>query len=251
MNAEVPVKQIIFVFYLSLFSVIARGESSVLWVTEEWKGFTDFDGSGIYNAVVRMAFAQQGLAVQQEYMPFARSLHLIDTRKADFAGGVSDNVAVRKGYLRSDYPIAITRIQALFHREKLPDWRGIDSLKSGTVVASSYQPEQIGLNSESALVEIVDSREQALNMLLSGRVSYFIEDEKVLNTTLQSRPDVYNDYVVRHVGYSQYFMVSPPGERGSKIMSAYNRGILKLHQSGDLKPIYDRYHMRYPLNGLR
>lgn len=228
-------------------ALLVRADSSVIWATEEWKGFTDMDGSGIYNRVVNRAFANQNWSVRQEYMPFARSLHHLEVGKADFAGGVAESVAAQKGFISARYPIAVTRIQALFHRRYLEQWEGKESLMGQMVAASSYQPELIGLDSRNPLVEIVDNRVQAMNMLVKGRVRFFVEDEFVLKTVMSSFSFNRDDYVIRTVGYSAYYMVSPDTEKGRKVMSSYNRGITQLHHSGELEPFYRQAEMIYPL----
>ena len=230
---------------LSSFAFCAEIKS-VHWGTEVWKGYTDKDGSGIYTQIMGKIFTKAGIEINISYMPFARTLHLVKINKLDFAGGIPRDKTEVKDYIQAKYPIAVNRFVAFFHKETLGKWEGKKSLEGRVIVATPHQAEQAGL--EERDVYVVDTREQALQMVLSKRAEFFLDNEKVLENIIKANQSAFDpsEYRTVSVGTSGYYMIAPNTKRGKAIMDIYEKGTLELYRSGELNALYSQLGFSIP-----
>jgi ABC-type amino acid transport substrate-binding protein len=80
------------------------------------------------------------------------------------------------------------------------------------------------------------------------RADFYIDDLKLVRESIDRNklPFDINDYRNEPVGKRAYYPVFRLSERGKTIMALYERGIERLHRSGELKKIFDKYHHPYP-----
>ncbi|OMH38307.1 ABC transporter substrate-binding protein [Motiliproteus sp. MSK22-1] len=227
-------------FWFFSISAYATEIEKISWGTEVWKGYTDKDGSGIYTQILERIFSNAGVEINISYMPFARTLHLVKINKLDFAGGIPRDKTKAKDYIQAKYPIAVNRFVAFFHKETLDKWQGKASLEGRVIVATPHQAEQAGLEEED--VYVVETREQALQMVLNKRAAFFLDNEKVLENIIKENQSAFDpdDYRTEDVGTSGYYMIAPNTERGQAIMDIYEKGTLGLYKSGELNALYSQ-----------
>lgn len=242
---------LIFLLMLMAFSSQATATEikEVHWGTEMWEGFTDKDGSGIYTQIFTKIFNDAGLELKVAYMPFARTLHLVEIGKLDFAGGIPKEEKKDNTYIQAEYPVVISRFDAFFNKDSVEKWKGLESIKGRKIVATPTVSGHIGLKSDE--VYVVDTRKQALQMVLSQRAEFYVDDAKVLETTLENNRDLIDMdlYRIENVTTKGWYMIAPNNERGRKIMQIYETGTERLHHSGELKKIYDRHGFLTPSIG--
>jgi len=240
------------IFFLVVVLVVSFNTSAVeikkiQWGTEMWKRYTDKDGSGIYTQVFTKVFESEGLELEVSYMPFARSLHLVKTGKLDFAGGTAKEQEANPDYIQARYPVAVSRFNVFFRKSTLQEWEPQKSLKDRKIVATPKVASSAGLDEKE--VHVVTSRNQALKMVLNNRSEFYVDDEKVLETTLQENQKLFNpnDYRVETISTNGWYMRAPNTPRGKKVIEIYERGTKRLYDSGELQKIYERLNFSTPV----
>lgn len=219
------------------------------WGTQEWKGFTDKDGSGVYTQLFNKVFDSAGVKLKTSYMPFGRTLHLIKIGKLDFAGGVNKGLEAPKDYIIAEYPAAVFNYYAFFKKSNFPvEWEGIKTISDKKLVATpGVCTVAAGFNEKN--VYVVDSRNQAIQMVLKNRADCYIDVEKLMKKFTKEHAADYdsNEFSIKMFKTSEAYMITPKTERGEKILEIYNEATRKLAQSGELKKIYDKFEMSTPV----
>ncbi|MDC7224560.1 MAG: transporter substrate-binding domain-containing protein [Spirochaetales bacterium] len=224
---------------LSLAPLLPQELEKVRWGTEVWKGFTDKDGSGLYTRVLRRIFEEgEGWELEIFYYPFSRSLYLTEKGELDMAGGIPQNSELGRNCLQAQIPIVVSRFSAFYRKNNIENIEGVSSLRGKNIVCTLSVGEMIGLEPEEYYV--VNTREQAINLVLIGRYDIYIDDEKVLHDTIeeyQSRFDR-EDYSTGTIATEGWYMIFPDNERGRRIRDMFDEGMRRLDRSGELETLY-------------
>jgi len=232
-------------------NVFAKQSGPITFHTQEWKGVTNRDGSGLYNDIMRALFTPHGLTVKNTYVPFRRAIIDVEWGVADIAGG-TNNQSTK--YIRSRYPIWVSRSSALFRKELLPEWQGFDTIATNQdlIVSAPHLGEQIGLD-----VYEVRNRPLGIKMLLRGHMQYYVDDNAILidlvknkgeglafeeGETSKTLGDVdWSQFVIREIKTKEWYMVFPNNERGRWVRNIFDSGFKKLHKTGELQKMYDHW----------
>lgn len=154
------------------------------------------------------------------------------------------------------YPIWVSRTSALFSKQYLDTWNGLDTITTELkhVVTAPFVGKQIGLSTYE-----VKSRPLAIKMLLAGRMRYYLDDQAILQSLTEGRADSlafeegitlteltqmdWTQYTIREVTTQSWHMIFPPTERGKKIRNIFDTGFRRLHQSGELRALYEKWNL--------
>jgi ABC-type amino acid transport substrate-binding protein len=216
---------------------------TIRWVTESWESFTNEDGSGLYNEIVRAAF--DGHQVEIINMPWKRSLLEVKNGTADMTGATN----FINGYITPRYPMLASPVSILFYSDKI-NFTDLPSLTNYVGVWASPYEEELFLGIDKALFSgfSVQERETAYKMLVSGRADYFL-DAKPLhqawleNQKLQSKGTIRaSDYELKDIRRLNLFMIFSDNARGKQLKDIFDKGMAKLRQKGQLRNIYAKYH---------
>lgn len=211
--------------------------------SEVWDAYTEADGSGLGWDLMREVFEPAGVKLSIHSVPYTRSIGLVQRGEADaWVGAYRDEVKEQVFYPKEHYDR--DQIVAVSLRDKpVPT---LDSL-------SEYRLVWVrGYGYEEYLPNVRDYREVQrrggiLGMLNLGHADFYID----------ARPEV--DYVLRHAAQPQQYRVTELKElplflgfadtpRGHALAELYDQRLAKLIASGELRPIFARWHWPYPFD---
>ena len=203
---------------------------------------TDKTGDGLYQELLEEIFKAHDIELNIQYMPFRRAIYWLTHGKIDITGGIEEHSVLDSQYLRSQYPIFVSPVNLIFRKSALRKWQGIDLISDRKFAKAPKVAASIDL-SKNDVIE-VSSRQSAFKMLLTGRVDFYIDNEKSIerlvadNATEFEQGDYQRDYQIETVAISKKYMVFPNTERGKKIKTLFEEGLLKLYQAQKLQPMY-------------
>jgi len=232
----------LFIFSPSL--ALSSEIQKVYWATEVWEGYTD--EHGVYTQLMNKIFTSEGITLDMKIYPFKRALRLVVIGEADIAGGIPKDTQPNSDYIQAKYPIAVSRFNAFYHKDNIKKWNNIDSIKNKRIISTPHVGSNVGLKESE--YHVVADRKQALKLVLNKRFEVYIDDEKVLNTTLNKFQELFNrsDYKVSPLFISRWYLITTNTVRGRKIMDIFEAGMLKLAKSGELKELYESHGFYVP-----
>lgn len=216
----------------------------VVVVGPAWDRFTSRDGTGLYHEILDNIFTRQGVRLTRVYAPSQRSNDLVQAGRADMMT-CRDRAAAPLFLAR--YPMYEADFHVFFNRRQQPEWEGPQTLAGKTVVF------RLGYYSGSNFPESVTMREvktpdAALTMVLLGRADYYVDDLNFIQESLADARIPFNrdDFSIQVAGRRQYFPVLLDSPRGRAIEQWYSRGMERLHKTGELREIFDKWGFAYP-----
>ncbi|GFM35741.1 hypothetical protein DSM19430T_04250 [Desulfovibrio psychrotolerans] len=225
-------------------ALCAADLGAVVVVGPEWERFTNRDGTGLYHEILDNIFTRQGVHIARTYAPPQRSNDLVQAGRADMMT-CRDRAAEPLFVAR--YPMYEADFHVFFNRRQQPEWEGPQTLAGKTVVF------RMGYYSERNFPESVTMREvrtpdAALSMVLLGRADYYVDDLNFIQESLADARIPFNrdDYAIQVAGRRQYFPVLLDSPRGRAIEQWYARGMERLHNTGELREIYEKWGFAYP-----
>ena len=223
---------------------VAGGISEVVAVGPSWDSFTNKDGTGLYHEILNKVFGLYGITVRREYVPSERGLQLIANGEADFHT-CYDKVA--PPFVLARIPMYENTFSVFFHKERIGPWKGLETLRGRTVAC------RIGYYTEDnfdvpVLLHPVKTGGAALGMVVLGRMDFYVDDRKLIEESMRDAPVEFDltEYDIREAGRRAYFPVFADSERGAGILELYEAGMRRLHETGELKPIFEKWGHPYP-----
>lgn len=240
------VSMVVCLFFLAGPSLAQEDLTSVLAVGPSWNKFTNEDGTGLYHEILEKVFGLYGIKVEREYMPSVRAYERVEAGMADLM--TCKAYAVKKPLIMSRYPMFANHYHAFFNKERIGEWKGRESLNDKLLVwrYSYYVPSEF----EDVRIQFKEltSAKQALGMVLLGRADFYVDDINFIKDSISTSRIPFNPahYDIQTVGTRSYHPVFHDSKRGKEIMDLYDRGMEKLHKSGQLKSIFDKWGFEYP-----
>ncbi|WP_168797907.1 substrate-binding periplasmic protein [Pacificoceanicola onchidii] len=224
--------------------------TSVLHATPEWTGFTNADGSGIYNELLAEIFGAAGITVERRTVPMNRAVALVERGEADLTGGFRPD---DRNF--ANVPIYETTFAAMYRADSGLDLTSPEHLKSLRVATAPQVSTTLGED-----LNEVDSRSQAAKLLVSGRVDAYVDLRLPLEkfrSTGEANLDVANasdtrfdinpdDWVISTIASTQLYMLFPDTPRGNTLRAVYEDGTRALARSGRLAELYQQYGLEIP-----
>ena len=117
---------------LLLFTSVGQAKE-IHVVTDIWQGYTNKDGTGYYLDILREIYPPPAYTLNVSYVPFKRSLVMIEEGKADiclgvYQGDIPDDL-LAKHFVEND------KVDAVVSKQIAKSWKGLKSLKNRRVVA--------------------------------------------------------------------------------------------------------------------
>ena len=144
----------------------AEDISVVRHATAEWKGFTDADGSGLYNELIREVFSTADVEVEREYVPLNRAIVLVERGRSDFTGGFSKD---DRNF--ATYPIYETTVGLMMRKDLRPNFSSLDDLEGLRIVGPPALSGEVPVQNMTE----VDNRLQAAKLITAGRADVYID----------------------------------------------------------------------------
>lgn len=246
-NFEILVSFWIVVILLQAPLCLGEPITQVISTSPSWNTFTNQDGTGLYHEILGAIFSPLGIKVTHEYNTTAnRGLYMVQKGLADIYT-CRNEIKDFKGLVLARHPMYAGQFFALFPKKRVKDWQGASSLANRKVVWRSgyYRESEFKVK---LIVFEADSGVSALNQVILGRLDFYIDDLNLMKESISQNqlPLDMNDYRIEPVGKRSYLPVFNISFRGKAVMDLYDRGIERLHRSGELRKIFQKWSQPYP-----
>lgn len=247
MNKFLPHALLIAVLLLFICPVshAAGPVTEVLAVGPAWNKFTQTDGKGLYHDILREVFGLYGIKVRREYMPSPRAEKLIAEGQADF---MTCTATAPSNLTLARYPMFENKYHVFYNNKRFPDWNGRQTLDGKRLAwrIGYYVPSEF--RDISFTYKEYTSGVQALEMVVRGRMDFYVEDINFIKDSMRTTETRFNknEFSIKPVGTRTYHPIFNNSERGRRIMKLYDDGMKMLHESGRLKEIFDKWGFDCP-----
>lgn len=223
--------------FLSAF-VRAEGATTVKWGTDQWEGFTDYDGTGFYHELMRQIFPLPQFELEVSYFPWKRSLKHLTQEEIDMTGGMPKNNA----FYQSDKPVLSEKI-LLVSRETLD--RGDIQQMLGAYRAGYDDVIFYAALPNSASGIEVKSVEQGLALLRQGKVDFYVDTEILINRVF-SEGIRNGEFQSAEVGDFELFWSFARNSKGKTLKRHFDAQVALLNQQGTIPALYQKYAIAMP-----
>ena len=202
---------------------------------DDWPGFCQPDGRGIYLDLVRAIYQPHGYQIIPHIVPYKRALAVIAKKGGDMAMGVyRDEVT---GVRQPRYPASADDLTVFMLKKWQPKWQGEKSLQGQSVVWRRGWAFDKYIAVTMQWHEI-DSDEMALQLLGKERYRYYLT-AGVLYAKDDIPPNMHRAFL-RWIPTYPIFADTPQGNR---MLQLWDKGMVELIRSGNLADIYKHYQL--------
>lgn len=216
--------------------------SNIRFASEAWEGITNPDGTGLCWEVFRRIYEPAGVKVEFDIMPYARATQAVQNKKADASVGVYSNEY--DGVLFPQWHYLQDVVLVIFKKGAVAAWEGEKSLRGNIGWMRGYAFDRY-LRNPPAFLE-VDTRKSGLKMLEAGRLDFFLDTEGELLGALEEGMIDRSAYRIETISTLNVYLAFADNERGKALLNLFDERMETLVRAGELKPIYDKWNLRYP-----
>ncbi len=221
---------------ISLFS-----QNEIHLVCEEWEGYTNADGTGLYWDIIKAVFEPEGFIVKVDVYPWARCVSLVRLKIVD--GIVGDYFYENSpDYKYSEYPVSIEdSIVVIYKTSRMGLWSGIESLKGKTIgwIRSYDFDSYFDFEVEIQELSQLDS---GLRMLSANRIDYLMDYTTTITLqALESGINLDNYTINPIIEGNPLYIGFAKNEKAGYASAVFDRRIIEMINNGELKEIYDRW----------
>ncbi|MGP0174248.1 substrate-binding periplasmic protein [Pseudomonas sp. NCHU5208] len=222
----------------------AQAAETIRLTNGQWPPYlgVELPHKGIASRIVAEAFALEGIDVQWEFHPWARSLKMAADGQRDGSAIWLPSREREERFYISD-PVIETHYQ-FFHLKEHPfDWHDVEDLRGLRIAATrGYDYGEAFRNAEAAgevQISHVNSDEQGLRQLLAGRIDLFPLDKVVAFDLLYHR---FASAEVQRLSFhplplrsdSLHLLLSRRVPGNAERMARFNHGLAQLRRSGKI-----------------
>ncbi len=239
-------------YYFCLIPVIGQAEGNddinqIDIVSDEWKGYTNKDGSGAYWEVVKAIFEPLDITVQTEVMPWARAELTVKRQQADallgsyYQDSQLDSFIFPKWHISMEDPIiALYKVNndIKFQPESLQALQG-----KRLIWIRGYEFDKTLFRNMTIIKNVISKPKQAIIMLERNRVDLFIDYESsIRQAALEAQLKLETQYNMQMIkrGNKLYLAFSNTA-RGLKLSKLFDQKMESLASSGAIQAIYTRW----------
>jgi polar amino acid transport system substrate-binding protein len=210
----------------------------------EWPPFLGaaLPNHGVASRIVADAFALEGVEVQWEFLPWARSMQLAELGQRAGTAVWRRNAERERQFFISD-PILKTQTH-LFHRKAFDfDWQTVDDLRGVRLGATRGYFYGKAFNRAEKAGELnirrINSDEVALRQLLAGRIDAFpIAKTVALDLLAQHFTAAERTQLSFHPRalsrHNQHLLLSRQVAGNAALIERFNRGLARLRDGGQV-----------------
>ncbi len=242
------------IFSLGIPVPVAGAQEKVTLATGEWKPFISEEQPdlGPLSEIVRRAFKRVNIETEYVFVPWKRAY--VDAERGEYDGSPAWGFTEERAdkFFYSD-AILIQEDYVFYKKSKPLNARTIGHLAGlkygkirGGLIRKEFRPY---FNQGDANVIENNSYEGLFKMLIAGRIDFiplgkFIGIQTIRNSLLQEEKDqvAYLDNLIRPLSY--YLIIPKVKENGHELITAFNKGLAALKESGDYDRILDTVYAR-------
>lgn len=207
----------------------------VKFVSEQWDGYWNKDGSGVYYDILNAVYGKEGY--QLTLKPWKRA-------QSDVEAGLTDGIVGQDDSLKAVYPkwpIDVNAFSAFFANGLGTKWPGVDGLKGKRVLwvrgydIGKYAP---GLK----VTQEVETLAAGIKMVAAGRADVMIDYSSDLATEVEKQKVDTKKFTIAETGIGGGFIYIcfAKGPKGTALAKDFDERIAKAEKSGALKAAYDK-----------
>ncbi|MGY3904572.1 hypothetical protein ACW5XF_19230 [Aeromonas lusitana] len=199
---------------------------------DDWPGFCQADGGGVYLDIVHAIYEPAGYAVHPHIVPYKRALAVVAQRGGDMAMGVYQGEVA--GVHQPRYPASADDVTVLMLTKWQPDWRGEESLRDRDVLWLRGWAFDKFIPVPMRWYEI-DSHAMALQLLAKERYRYYLTAG-----VLYPKEAIPSDMTRIFLRWVPTYPIFADTEQGQRLRQLWDPGMKRLLGSGALEDIYRR-----------
>lgn len=221
-------------------------EHIILGAENSWPPFSNADGSGISNQIVRSAFAAVGVVVDIRVYPYARVLHLVENGKLAGGFNVTRQHSTTPLFVFGEHPILQASSSLYYRKGRKNVYASVADMPAGTriglIIGYEYG-DILEQHLNRFKVTRVNKQEQLLHMLSSDRIDVTILFDQVADYTLKqmaaskkyhfSRSDIVKGE--RHHTSDIYVVFSKKRKDARELAQMFDRGLAIIEADGRYK----------------
>ncbi len=232
----------VFLLVIAFAASLRADEPKTLIIAgPSWDNFTNTDGSGLYHDLIREIFA--GYTIQHIYVPTIQANIMIANGRADIkmcdTKEIESLVLAKQAMYENDF-------YALYVKENQKADEQF-SMKNKRLVWRAGYYSQLDFSFPVTFTE-VRSGLSALEMVIYNRADFYIDDMALITESFSELGQKFDPqkFGLERVGTRKYFPVFADSERGSILLTHYEKEIKRLLKEGKLQHIYERYGFHAP-----
>ena len=197
---------------------------------DDWPGFCQRDGKGVYLDLVRAIYEPEGYVVKPHLVPYKRALAVVAQKGGDMAMGVYRGEVA--GVHQPDSPDSADYVTVVMQKRWLPQWTGEASLKEQEVLwlrgwaFDKYIPVTMRWYE-------IDNHTTALQLLLKGRYRYYLTDG-----ALYPKGALPSELAQVFLRWIPTYPIFADNEKGRQLHGLWDPGMHTLIRQGTLARIY-------------
>ncbi|WP_019615851.1 transporter substrate-binding domain-containing protein [Psychromonas ossibalaenae] len=224
-------------------AVSAAPQTVITWTSEIWPKVSQKDSRGAYFDLLNAVYPEPQFELVHRFLPYKRGINFVREGRMDLFSLCSPV----SGFIKPQYAWAQESLGALFDPQVISNWQGTALHDKHTVTLNkeiSILPFVQGINAQ--LIK-TDSRTRSLTLLRKKRADFFLDFKINIDFELDKNSDIkmsqYNFQPLQVITCYPGFSSSTKGLRLSRL---WDQGIERLHESGELKKIYQKWQLEYP-----
>ncbi|WP_415775620.1 ABC transporter substrate-binding protein [Shewanella oncorhynchi] len=216
-------------------SVSAAQPIVVNVATSTWEGFANRDKTGYYFELLQRIFPEPEWQLNVQFMPFARSLYLVEHNRTDITLSVYKG-DIKKGLLTENM-VEVDSIDVAVTAEVAAGWTGIESLsykKVQAMLAYRYNmltPVPMYYEESSDMLTM-------LNSLNAGRIDAVLDYKANLLTFVPKLKAPQNFVIIQGVLKAETYFVFANTEKGQMLKQHFDLAHKRLIDSGEQDRLY-------------
>lgn len=232
----------VIVLLLSTSGIAAGQVKSIDICTTEWEYYTQKDGKGLYHELWKDIFESAGVKLNIKYHPFKRCekvVRNVTLKQYDAypAGYPAAGVTVPKWH------IGVDLMTVIYKKGTIVKWMGQASLENRRVAwERGFDLDKAGVIKVKVEIQEFSKLENAMKMLVNGRIDFILDyiqatRDMVKKLDIADQVEILPDVI----GGFKYYMIFRDTERGKELAEIWDKGMERLHTSGQLHKMYEQY----------
>lgn len=234
--------------YKPVAAAEAIGAKSLHIVTPQWEGQTNEDGTGLFFEIIQKVYEPDGIAITYEFAPWKRARKMVSANAADAMLCVWKEDAREARQLTPRFPLFVEFTAAVFRKEGIEKWNGIESLNGKRAVwlrgYDYYDNQRLSQVQFADWLE-VDDYAHAWLLLEKKRYDVYIDALIDLEHYIASQKVDMDPYQLEMLWQQNAYVAFSPVEKSKALMAIYDRRIQELFKSGALETIYHKWEARF------
>jgi polar amino acid transport system substrate-binding protein len=226
----------VWIFVMLLCGQAFAADKKLLVVTDEWEGYTNKDGSGMYYDLLNAGIGKDSYTAA--LMPWKRA-------QKEFADGKHDVLLGADTEAKGAFPVRpidVNTFGVLYSKAAIPEWKSDDVMKDKRIVwVRGYNIEKF--MPSLTKYEEVGNIEQGMKMVASGRADVFVdyvEDMEKLVPKLKVDMKKFA-FAKSSIPGGYTYVCFRDSDAGRALAKKFDENLAKLDAEHKLKTIYEKY----------